>query len=470
MTAIYPTRLTILLAAAVAPVALVIGLLYPAWWTAGLALLALLVALCAVDALTGAAARSAEIACEGPGAVGVGETFAIVARLRFRGAAPGACEVAIGVEGPVSAPFGWRARSSPAGGGGPPPQAVVEGLALSPEQPLHQPSGPPPRTGEVYAAIPVRAERRGTARLDSLWLRFTGALGLVWKQRSYTLGQDVLISPDIRPVQEKSAQLVNRNAMHGQRPQLQVGEGAEFEALTDYRAGMDRRSIDWKTSARHTMLIAKEYRTERNNPIVLAVDAGRAMCEPLDGVPKVDRAVSAALLTAYVALKDGDRVGLYAFDSRPRASSRPISGPRAFPTLQRVAAGIDYSDRETNYTLALTTLAASLNRRSLVVVFTEFADTISAELMLSAVGSLLSRHLVLFVVLRDQELEAFTAAEPAEPEDVSRAVMAATLLRERRLVLTRLRHLGVQVIEASADQAGPALVAAYLDLKRRDAL
>ena len=157
-------------------------------------------------------------------------------------------------------------------------------------------------------------------------------------------------------------------------------------------------------------------------------------------------------------------------DSRPRASSHPISGPRAFPMLQRLAAGVDYSSHETNYTLAMATLAGSLSRRSLIVVFTEFADPISAELMLSATGALLKRHLVLFVVLRDEELEAFTAAEPAEPEDVSRAVMAAGLLRERRLVLTRLRHMGVHVIEAAPDQAGPALVNAYLDLKRRGTL
>src|SRR5205085_1990712 len=120
-----------------------------------------------------------------------------------------------------------------------------------------------------------------------------------------------------------------------------------------------------------------------------------------------------------------------AFDSKPRASSQPIGGARAFPTLQRVAAGIDYSVSETNYTLGISTLAAGLNRRSLIIVFTEFADTISAELMLAAVGALLERHLVLFVVLRDEELEAFTAAEPQAPEDVSRTVTAAGLLRER---------------------------------------
>jgi uncharacterized protein (DUF58 family) len=199
----------------------------------------------------------------------------------------------------------------------------------------------------------------------------------------------------------------------------------------------------------------------------MALDAGRAMCEPLNGVPRIDRAVSAALLTAFLALKDGDRVGFFAFDSKPRASSQPISGARAFAMLQRVAAGIDYSASETNYTLGIATLASELSRRSLIILFTEFADTISAELMMAAVGTLLKRHLVLFVVLRDEELEGFAGAEPGEAEDISRAVTAAALLRERRLVITRLRHLGVHVIEAPAAEAGPAVVNAYLDFKRR---
>jgi uncharacterized protein (DUF58 family) len=194
------------------------------------------------------------------------------------------------------------------------------------------------------------------------------------------------------------------------------------------------------------------------------------MSEPMDGVPRVDSAVSAALLTAFVALKQGDRLGLFAFDAKPRASSKVVSGPGAFNLLQQVAAGIDYSSNETNYTLALATLATALKRRALVIVFTEFTDTVSAELMLAALGPLIRRHLLLFVVLRDAELENFTSAEPTDPDDISRAVTAAGLLQERRLVLTRLKHLGVEVVEAPAAEAGPAVVNAYLDLKRRGRL
>jgi uncharacterized protein (DUF58 family) len=436
---IYPTRLTVLCGAAVAPIALIVGIFAPAFWTAGLALLVLLLALFMVDALTSAGLGDVAVTSEGPRAVGVGESFAVTARARFPRRAPTSAQFALGVSGPVAAPFGHRAEAEMA-------------------------------PGEAAAAILLKAERRGTARLENIWIRWTGLMGLAWKQRQLGLDQAVLITPDIRQVREKAMQLHNRDAMHGMVAQMQIGEGAEFESLADYRQGLDRRAIDWKQSARHTHLIAKEYRTERNNNIVMALDAGRAMCEPLGGVPRVDRAVSAALLTAFIALKDGDRVGVFAFDSRPRASSAPISGQRAFTMLQRVTAGIDYSDHETNYTLALATLAGTLKRRSLIVVFTEFADTISAELMLSAVGTLLQRHLVLFVVLRDEELEGFIGAEPHDPADISRAVTAAALLRERRLVLTRLRHLGVHVVEAAADEAGPALVNAYLDLKRRSLL
>ncbi len=194
------------------------------------------------------------------------------------------------------------------------------------------------------------------------------------------------------------------------------------------------------------------------------------MCEPVDGLPRVDRAISAALLGAYAALKLGDRVGLFGFDSRPRIASNLVSGVRAFPLIQRLAAELDYSTAETNFTLGLATLAGALTRRSLVVVFTEFTDQTGAELMIRAAANLLGRHLVLFVVLADDELEGLAAAEPETADDVSRAVTAAAMLRERRLVVRRLQHLGIHVIEARHNAVGPALVHHYLDFKRRNLL
>lgn len=57
---------------------------------------------------------------------------------------------------------------------------------------------------------------------------------------------------------------------------------------------MDRRTVDWKQSARHQTLLAKEFRTERNHQIVMALDCGRVMSEPIDGAPRIDRAIHGA--------------------------------------------------------------------------------------------------------------------------------------------------------------------------------
>ena len=252
--------------------------------------------------------------------------------------------------------------------------------------------------------------------------------------------------------------------------QFDLGGGSEFHALSEFRPGMERRTIDWKQSAKHRLLLAREFHIERNHPVMLVVDTGRLMCEPLAGMPRIDHALNAALILAYVGLKSGDRVGLFAFDARPNVSSGALSGPNAYGVIQRLAARIDYSTAETNFTLGLTQLAGGLKRRSLIVVFTDFADSTSAELMLENVGRLMSQHLVLFVVMRDDELEGLVRKAPTEAEDVSRAVVAAAMLREREVVIERLRRLGAQILEAPARQIGPALLGRYLDLKRRDLL
>jgi uncharacterized protein (DUF58 family) len=230
---------------------------------------------------------------------------------------------------------------------------------------------------------------------------------------------------------------------------------------------MRLRSIDWKQSARHAKLVAREYRTERNHHVILAIDTGRLMSAPTRQGARVDQAIQAALLLGFAALKIGDRVGLFAFDAKPRVASGVVAGAQAFPLIQRLAAGIDYSSEETNFTLGLTTLAGNLDRRSLVVIFTDFADPTSAELMIENVGRLMRTHLVLFVVFGDEELEALAAAEPTEPDDVSRAVIAAGLLRQREAVVARLQRLGARLVDARAEDLGLALLDAYLEAKRR---
>jgi uncharacterized protein (DUF58 family) len=175
-------------------------------------------------------------------------------------------------------------------------------------------------------------------------------------------------------------------------------------------------------------------------------------------------------MLAYVCLKTGDLVGTFAFDERPRGYLRPENGLQALPALQAALGAIDYSRAETNYTLALTELLTRCRRRTLVVLFTEFVDSITAELMVPNLVRLAGRHLVLFVVPSDPLLRELTTASPRSPIELHRAAVAADMLREREVVLARIRRSGVHVLEAEAAQIGPQLINRYLDLKRRESL
>jgi len=315
--------------------------------------------------------------------------------------------------------------------------------------------------------VPIR---RGTGRLERLWLNWTGPLGLIRIKRVERLDQDVPVTPNTRWVQEEAVRLYTRDADFGIKMQIDRGSGSEFDALREFSTGMDRRSIDWKHSARHRQLLAKEFRTERNHNIVFAFDTGRLMCEPLGGVPKIDRAINAALLLAYVSLRSGDKTALYGFDAKPTVTSNVLSGAGAFPHMQHLAAQLDYSTEDANYTLALTSLAARLERRSLIILFTDFVDTISAELMLENVKRLMDRHLIIFACFEDAQLSEMIEAEPKTADLVSRAVIADSLLKDREVVLRKLEHLGVQVIETRPERFSADLVSRYLDIKRREML
>ena len=426
---IYPTARAAGLAAFGAVLALFLTALAPGLWSIGLGWLALVVGLIAADAAIS----------PWPSAV------------RTDAALPGAMQV--GRKDTVSVPVS------------------IPGRFQNIESRLETDAFIETESGPLLHSFSLTPKRRGVGKFVRFWLRWQGPLGLVYKQRTDELDQDVTITSDTRAVEREAINLLTRENIFGVKTQVERGEGAEFDSLREFQAGMDTRAIDWKQTARHRELLTREYRNERNHSVIFAIDTGRLMSEPVENdISRLDHALNASLLMTYVSLKFGDRVGYFAFDARPSLKTGVVSGPRAFTLLQRLTAGIDYSAEETNYTLGLTTLSGHLDRRSLIVMFTDFADSTSAELMLANIAPLMKRHLVLFIAFRDPELERLINHEPEAPDDVTRAVIADTLQRERDLVISKLQRMGALIVDAPSDKIGAGLINQYLKVKKRTLL
>ena len=440
---ILPTPRAMLLMLAGAPVALLLGLIRPDLWLLALVWIAMVAALLLIDAVVAAGPMRLAVTLTAPRQAGVGDPFELIVQADSPHGSwlPRRADVALAVDSRLDA--GGRIAGATV------PAALPGGAGMT-----------------MVKSFALAAARRGTASIDALWFGWTGPLGLARIQRRFAERRAIAIVPSLRSVREEGLRLFRRDAQFGLRQQLLVGEGSEYEGLAEFRSGMDRRSIDWNASARHVKLLAKEYRIERDNRLVIAIDAGRTMCEPIDGMPRLDRAVSAGLLLAYVALKMQDRVSLFHFAARPGVSTPVLAHGSDFPLLQQAAARIDYAHEESNFTLALATLGAQLSRRALIVLFTEFTDPTSAELMIRAATRMIKHHRLLCVVMNDAELDNAERMEPAVPADLVRANVAAELLRDRRLVIGRLQRMGVDVVEVAHDRISAAVLDAWMGIKK----
>jgi uncharacterized protein (DUF58 family) len=320
---------------------------------------------------------------------------------------------------------------------------------------------------ETQIALPVVPRRRGRVNIDRIWVRWRGPLGLVELTRRIAVDRTIDVLPNVRGVHSAALQFFAQEALYGIKTQQQSGEGAEFDALREYSPGLDSRFIDWKHSARHRKLLCKEFRTERNHQIIMAFDTGYLMLEPVDAITRLDHAINAGLILAWVSLQGGDLVGTYGFDAAVRQYLGPIRGVANFARIQRATAELGYHHQETNFTLGLAELNARLKRRALVILFTDFVDTITAELLIESMQRVANRHVVMFITQRGSVLQRAVDAVPVRFADVAQAVIAQDFLRERSIVFERLERLGVHCLDVPSRALSVALINRYLLIKKR---
>ncbi len=320
--------------------------------------------------------------------------------------------------------------------------------------------------GRGGAEIRLRPLRRGEAVITHVWLRWQGPLNLTWRVMQESSNIKIPIVPNLPAIKRAVLALDRLGSWDGVKAQMARGAGSEFDSLREFVNGLDPRDIDWKHSARHRQLISKEFKTEQNHNIVLAIDSGYVMREPINMVPKLDHAINAGLVLAYQALREGDRVGVYGFDSEPRVYCVPQAGRTAYTQIQKALTTLDYNAREANFALGMTNLMKRLRRRSIVIILTDIVDSVSAELMIESVAHLARHHLVLLTTFKDPGLMETARKQPGSMENIIHSVVAEDLMRERSEVHEKLRRANIQVLDTSPELLNTDLLTRYIKLKQ----
>ena len=322
-----------------------------------------------------------------------------------------------------------------------------------------------------HGAATVRYElvpsRRGPRSFGAVSVRYASPLGLVARQERVPIEAGVDVYPDVHAA--RALELLRRQGRQDARlGSLRVrGGDTEFERLRPYQVGDEIRHVDWRASARRDDLTVRQFQAESNQNVVFAIDVGRSMRGDTGGLTSIDHALNAALLTADVALRGGDKAGLMVFDEVPRRFVPPTGGRAGGRRLTRAVYALEAGLAATDYHSAMGYLRAQVRVRSLFIVFTNLLDPRSAKELSTAVKGLLPRHLPLCVLLRDTDVETLATAQASTVEDLYVNAAAAESLAWRDSLIRGLRNSGVLVLDAKPGELTPELVKGYLDVKAR---
>jgi uncharacterized protein (DUF58 family) len=255
----------------------------------------------------------------------------------------------------------------------------------------------------------------------------------------------------------------------GVRLRQRRGLGMEFNQLREFREGDSLRQMDWKATARHRTPIAREYQEERDQQIIFMLDCGRRMRSQDGDLSHFDHALNALLLLGYVALRQGDAVGLSTFASEHNRHLAPVRGQSQLNLLLNSVYDLHSSQRPADYSAAVRQLLARQKRRALVVLMTNLRDEDDEEL-LAAVKQLERQHRVLVVSLREEVLDTIRQA-PVETFDEALTYCGTIdFLNARAELQERLSAHGIAVLDSRPADLGAELVSRYLGWKKAGTL
>ena len=104
------------------------------------------------------------------------------------------------------------------------------------------------------------------------------------------------------------------------------GQGVEFHEVREYVPGDDTRTIDWNVTARVGRPYVKRFAEERDQTVILVLDASRSQEFGADGAFKKDVAVEIFATLAFAAVGNRDEAGLILFTSDVELYVPPASG------------------------------------------------------------------------------------------------------------------------------------------------
>ena len=311
----------------------------------------------------------------------------------------------------------------------------------------------------------ITPQQRGLAKFGQLCCRVTSGWRLWEKNFYYGEAQESKIYPNYKPLFRSS--FIGSDQLYtdlGLQLRQRRGEGTDFHQLRDFRVGDSLRQIDWRATARFNKPISREYQEERDQQVVFLLDCGRRMRARDGEISHFDHALNALLISAFVALRQGDSVGLLSFAGQSRWVA-PIKGRFQISRLLEQIYDLDSSPSASDYLEVARQLMTRQPRRSLIILISSLEPQDSDDLA-NAARLLSQHHLVMVASMRQQVLTDTLAAEVVSIDDALKYCGVSHHLQDQAAMYAQLRSDNIIVADTTPAHMHSTLINEYMALKR----
>ena len=328
--------------------------------------------------------------------------------------------------------------------------------------------------GRVRFSYRCTPQQRGREELEYVHVRVDSRLKLWRAFHKIPCPWTFNVYPDMKQITEYDLLArTNRLSLLGMRRSRKIGQDNEFERLRDYTQDDNFKHIDWRTTARRRKLTVRDYQANQSQRIMFMVDCGRMMTGVSGKLTMLDHSLNAMLMLSYIALRQGDSVGMISFNDRICNYTPARAGVNHINRLLHASYDQQAAFVESRYDEAFLYLRTHCLKRSLVVLMTNVIDEINSFQVQQYLTAMAGRHLPLGVLLKDRDLYRHVddiQLETAHPDRIHQAAAATDVIGWRQSVIRDLQHGGALTLDVFPEQLTSGLVNQYLDIKARHLL
>jgi len=332
----------------------------------------------------------------------------------------------------------------------------------------------------------LKGLKQGCYHLDTYYLE-TASLWEFWLIRtSVRIHMEIRVYPNLFDERKYlSGLFLNKGlGIHAQR---QVGKGRDFEQLREYLPGDSFEDIHWKTTAKRGVPITKVYQIERTQQIYVIIDASRLSARSLelnshsghadkqihtgDSTTMLERFITAALIMAMAAQRQGDLFGLLTFDDKVRSFLKARMGKAHFNVCRDALYMMQPQSVSPDFAELFTFIGTKIRRRALLVFLTHLDDPILAANFTQSIDLISRHHVILVNMLKPMVAKPlFTSETVTTVNDIYNDLGGHMLWRRMRETQKVLQRRGVGFAMLDNENLCAELVSQYLTLKRRQIL